>query len=127
MRWIVTGFALAAVALAGVDVARACGGCCKGSCPSCPQSGSPSGPARPAAPAACPSCPQPEATSGAYRYPASGAGSYAGPVTASPAGDGRNRPVGSPPPPAPVVSYSTSYPAAPRTVQTTSRYERPAR
>ena len=124
MRWIVTSVALAVVALVGTDVARACGGCCKGGgsgCPSCPPGGSPSGPARPAA---CPNCPQPETTSGAYRYPVGGAGSYPSPTPASPPGNGCDRPVVSPPP---VVSYSTSYLPASRPVQTTSRYERPAR
>jgi hypothetical protein len=127
MRWIVTGVAMAVVALAGVDVARACG-CCKGGgsgCPSCPQNGSPPGSARPAA---CPSCPQTEAASGAYQYPNSGAG-YSpryDPATRvasnPPAGAGRDRPVATQP-----VTRSTFYLAATRPVQTTSRYERPAR
>lgn len=120
MRWIVTGVALAVVALAGVDVARACGGCCKGGggCPSCPQGGPSGGPAAPAGgPGACPTCPRAEATSGAYRYPGSAPGysPYPAPARAGYA------------PPAPVATYSTSYLAAPRPVQTTSRYDRPAR
>lgn len=137
MRWIITGFALAALALIGTDVARACGGCCKGggsACPSCPQPSGSAGSAAPATgPAACPNCPRTEATSGAYRYPGSDAAysPYSVPATRTAynpsAGDGRTRPVMSPPPIAPVVTYSTSYLAVPPAVQTTARYERPAR
>lgn len=130
MRWILTGVAAAVLALAGTtSMARACGGCCKGggnACPSCPQpSGSAAGPARSDAPAACPTCPRDGATSGAYRYPvnSTGYGPYSVPATRTAynpsAGDGRARPVPtpagvSPTPPAPVVTHSTSYLAAPR-------------
>ena len=59
-----------------------------------------------------------ETTSGAARY--------------YPGGDARHSPYPAPAragydPPAPVVTHSTSYLAAPRPVQTTSRYDRPAR
>lgn len=122
MRWIVTGVALAVVAMIGTDVARACGGCCKGGgsgCPSCPQSSGPAGPAAPApGPAACPNCPRAEANFGGVRSPGRDAGYPASPAGYAP-------PVGNPPPPG--VTHSTSYLAAPRPGQTTSRYDRPAR
>lgn len=116
MRWIVTGVALAVVALAGADVARACGGCCKGGgsgCPSCPQGGPSAGRA---APAACPNCPRAETASGGDRSPGGVAGYSPYPA---PGHAGYT-------PSAPVV-YSTSYLPPSRPVQTTSRYERPAR
>ena len=132
MRWIVTGVALAVVALTGVDVARACGGCCKGGggCPTCPQSGPSGGPAAPAGgPGACPTCPCAESGTGGDRLGGGVAGYSPYPAPArpgyDPSGRGGDRPVVSPPPP--TVTHSTSYLAAPRPVQTTSRYERPAR
>ncbi|MBX9584536.1 MAG: hypothetical protein K2X87_29900, partial [Gemmataceae bacterium] len=64
-----------------------------------------------------PSCPRAEAAPAGDRLPGGVAGYSPYPA---PARAGYN-------PPAPVVTHSTSYLAAPRPVQTTTRYERPAR